>query len=334
MRKVLITSNSEYRIKPYSKIKSDDIEFTLCGTLIHDPFKYDAILLHQPITPIFPQMIQDLQSEGKKVVVDVDDNILDIPYQNDSFDQVNSNNNRKTFLECIRLCDYVHVSTPELRTKLKKSYKTTVFYNGIDLSLYGEKDNSVRAEYNIPDDHKIVMWAGSPTHADSVILIIPLIEELIKRGDVTVVLCSNELWMKSYFPHGVPDNVKIIGYLSFDRYTKLLGIADVFLAPLPHNAFNECKSELKALESGAHKVPCVASSVAPYNRFKELSGEGIRIVAKERLNLWLKEVDKLLTNEMMRRITGEVAHMTIQTHYNIETINQDRIKFWKRILTD
>ncbi len=332
-KNVLVTGTSEYRIKePYSKIQSD-INFTLQNNLTN-AFDYDAIVLQCPIADGIRDFIVDFQELGKKVIIDMDDDVFYMHPENPAYGFATPKNLLK-LKEHLFLCDYIHCSTPQLLASLNHHRKSVVFHNGIDFDKYKNLSQdatyTIRKNLNIPFEKRIVMWAGSPSHYESVHLIVALAKELSKRSDIAVVLCSNIDWIQSYFDEDY--DIKFVDFMPFDAYTKLLSIADIALCPLPNNRYNRSKSELKILENTMHKTPCIASSADPYIRFKTRSGNGVRIITKERLPLWMKEINLLLSDDNVYRTTVENAYSTTKEHYNLETINKDRNQWWKKMLT-
>ena len=118
-----------------------------------------------------------------------------------------------------------------------------------------------------------VGWAGGVGHTGDLELIVDVVRTLAPEVEwVFMGLCPDRL---RPFVHEVHGGVPI------DSYPKALAALnlDVALAPLEHNLFNECKSNLRLLEYGACGVPVVCSDLVCYrgdlpvtrvkNRFKD-----------------------------------------------------------------
>lgn len=326
-KNVLVTGMNQYRIiEPYTEMTDKDVRFTLQNNL-KNAWDYDAVVLQIPIAEGINDFIRDYQKNGKKVIIDIDDNVFLMHPENPEYGKTKD---LLKLRESLYLCDYIHCSTPQLLAALNHHKKSIVLYNGINFKKYGESPKEIiRANLNIPPQNKVVMWAGSTSHYESVLLIVPLIKELCKVSEVSVVLCGNTEWLQSYF---TDENIIYVDFQPFEAYTNILSIADVALVPLPNNGYSRCKSELKVLENAAYKTPCVASMVDPYVRFKSRSGNGVRLVPKERVSLWLREVELLLINKDVYRTIAECAYSTTKEHYNLETINKERMLWWKKIL--
>lgn len=334
-KRILCAGGSQWRIiSPYANLSNDDIEFTVVTTELKDQFSYDGIILHQPCTPILIELIHEFQKLKKVIVVDCDDDMSLIPASNPVFKEMKEEERMPTWKECIKICDYIHVTTPELKESLKQQKKTTVFPNGIDLPKYSfNKENSkkvFRKIYRIPEGNKIVSWTGSITHHQDLELIYATIRELQRMPNITLLLCSRIDWLKALgFRAEHFKNMITIDWLSPDNYRQTQSVVDVNLAPLVNNKFNQCKSELRLQEYGAFGIPSVASAVAPYNRFEKLSEDkNVYLVKKERVSLWMDAIESALGDKEV----GLAAQETVKKYYDLKTINEERVKWWKKIL--
>lgn len=306
----------QYRIAPYLLIKSD-IEFVITGEMkepdIYDP-SIAAILIQRPVHEQLPEFILDLKKNGKKVIVEIDDDLLNVPHNNPSFYYYRKHS--KNYMECLKSADYIHCSTPEIAAGF--SSKAIVFPNGVDMGKYCDFSP-------LPFS---CIWQGSPTHKDSLDLIKEPIKELLNKG-VKVILQSNLEWLKSLFkPH---PNLYLRGWVDVSESYKIPQQASVNLTPLPQGKFNSAKSELKVIEAAAWGIPSVSSPVAPYLRFNRLSGGNV-IVNKERPKEWVKEILRLLEDKELWDDKSRLSKECVEKNYNLETINKNRLEWWTKIL--
>lgn len=103
-----------------------------------------------------------------------------------------------------------------------------------------------------------VGWAGGHQHESDLQFILPIVEALHKEVDwVFMCLCLEEL---------EPFVKEIHKGVVFDLYPQKLAELnlDLAIAPLMHNKFNECKTNLRLLEYGILGWPVVCSDVLPY----------------------------------------------------------------------
>ncbi len=216
--------------------------------------------------------------------------------------------------------------------------ETTLMHEGKKKS---DIRNDFRAKHSVPAENTILLWQGSTTHYSSLILIKDAIDELLKDDKITIVLISNLEWLMSigFKPH---KKLIISGWVEFKDAYKLPALADISLVPLPNSKFNSCKSELKILESAAWKVPCIASSVAPYKRFHKLSNGGCLLIdnipnnwIRQRSNYknkqWINAVYSLIDNPDLYKSIVDKAYKAIEETYSLEVINKQRLEFWNKL---
>lgn len=93
---------------------------------------------------------------------------------------------------------------------------------------------------------------------------------------------------------------------------------DVGIAPLdPGNAFNRCKSHLKALEYAAMGIPVVASDAEPYRGFVEHGVSGFLVRHDHEWGRYLRDLvnDQAMREEMGAAGRRLAARWTIQERY-------------------
>lgn len=96
---------------------------------------------------------------------------------------------------------------------------------------------------------------------------------------------------------------------------------DISICPLEDNPFNQCKSNIKWMESAMAGVPVVASNVYPYETSIE---HGITGFLVKDNNDWTKYLSKLIDNPELREKMAKAAKEEVLEKYNIEkdeTIN-------------
>lgn len=320
MKRVLVTSCGQrdgcenYRIlQPYSNLTSDKIEFVFQkeNVLTDDVFNYDAVVLQRPSSASLPPAIKKIKERGIKVIIETDDALEKVPLSN-AASNVYRGKTVANYLECLSLADHIHTSTPELHPN------GVVFHNAVDLKKYTLKKER---------KNKTVMWAGSSTHTDTLLIIKPVVEELL-RQDVDVLIMGERNWIRSIFPS---DKLRTVDWVNFDCYYLMPAMADVFLTPLPDNSFNKCKSELKVIEAAAWGIPSVSSPVAPYLRFNKISGGG-NIIVKEKFSSWIDNILSLLEDDKLWKEKSELSYDAVKNFYNLELINEKRKQWWHTTL--
>ncbi|XZG71928.1 rhamnan synthesis F family protein [Chitinibacteraceae bacterium HSL-7] len=177
----------------------------------------------------------------------------------------------KSMRKALSFVDRFVVSTgplAEAYTKLDLHREIVVVENRLPVPWWSE----LSAQRNMGRKPR-VGWGGGLSHTGDLELIADVVKEL--AGEVEWVffgMCPDKL--KPYvheYHEGVP----------IDQYpAKLASLnLDLALAPLEHNLFNECKSNLRLLEYGACGFPVIATDIVCYrsglpvtlvkNRFKD-----------------------------------------------------------------
>lgn len=323
--------------KPYTdmqKYNSDKIQFDILdeeGGKVEfvKLLMYDAVLLQRPTVTQIPLVIAELQKNGIKVVVEIDDR-LDFVARDNVASSVFYNNSdaNKTFFECMMMADAVHTTTPEIAQayKLKNKNKNIkVFYNAIDFSDPVYKQEPLRNQY--PAGQINVLWAGSTSHWDSIKYIKGVIEHPIMAHErAHLIICGNEQFFDIF---DLPPEKKtyIRGVEDVNAFPVMPSHGHISLAPVVQSAFNDGKSELKCLESGVWKSPIIASPVAPYQRFQGQGG-GIMLCKGNKPISWQKNLNKLLSNPDEITRLGQEAYENIVANYDQNIINQQRYEWW------
>lgn len=127
-----------------------------------------------------------------------------------------------------------------------------------------------------------VGWAGAASHTGDLELILDVVRDLADEVEwVFFGMCPEAL--KPYV-HEYHEGVAIEDYPA-----KLAALnLDLGLAPLEHNLFNECKSNLRQLEYGACGIPIICTDIRPYQEGQQ-AGLPVTLV-KNRYKDWVDAI--------------------------------------------
>lgn len=212
------------------------------------------------------KLIQAFQSSIKKktntpLLIEVDDLLSpDIPETN--YARPFYEENWPYIQECFRLCDGITVSTE----KLKEVYSPyndniVVIPNSLPRFLWGESSFSGK-ETNKPR----ILYAGSSNHFNQEGSGGDFAPELIEYIQKTL---DKYQWV---FIGGVPYELRKNSKIELHDWQSIFDLPtfirnlniDIGLAPLEHNLFNQCKSNLKLLEYSCLGIPGVYTNIDPY----------------------------------------------------------------------
>ena len=205
------------------------------------------------------------------IVYEVDDLLIGIPEWNfarDYFDGYKNN-----IIEMIKMSDGLTVTTPSLK-KVYSKYNSNISIIPNHLPKFVWGDIYPKHEYQ-PNKKPRILWAGSQNH----FALKKHVENGITGGDFgkklldfIIKTVDNYEWILC---GGYPDELECVrdkieyhGWWNTFNYPK--GLKDIdpdfCIAPLEPCLFNECKSNIKALENVALGCPAVYQDIEPYKR--------------------------------------------------------------------
>lgn len=218
------------------EIKSPD------AVLWFDIYQSDAVLFQRPNGASLLGYIQEAKRMGKKILIDIDDLLHEIPDSNPAaphFAKV-----KDTITQAFDYCDHLFVSTPPLQR----------FYTNY---LPPEKITVVRNAWS-PEDHPAqdvepaalpyrMLWRGSATHMADLHTIKAGLRTMLKDASFTTVFCGLPSWMGFDMPK---ENAQFVEWQTLFNYFKLMRESKPHFGvfPLVHDHFNLCKSNIFAIE--------------------------------------------------------------------------------------
>lgn len=263
------------------------------------------------------------EKHGKKVILDVDDNYLDLPKSNKHYEDFAPTTRRRAMQGTIlSFAHAITVSTYPLKERLwehinfmyKRDKPIYVIPNMNDIKFWKTK---VKAK---KDKNKIVIgYTGSNSHMDDLAMIMPTMSKLMTKYDNLhfQLLGSVELnkvpELFKGFSKDALDRIDL-GHATptFDEYPDWLATQpwDIGIAPLVDTSFTRCKSHIKIMEYAMVKIPCVASRVYPYFmpiRGKQVSKDG-ETVLLARPQEWEAKLTQLIEIPELRKKLGENSY--------------------------
>ena len=272
------------------------------------------------------------QKHGKKVIIDVDDNYLDVPETNLQYDKFKRGKSDRAMLSTIlSFADALTVSTEPLKARLYDHIKKV---HGIEKSIYVLPNcNDIKDwDFEPAPKHKdkiVIGYTGSNSHQEDLQMVMPAIKAVMEK--------HKNVWFETI---GIVEKSKLDMYFkglnqdcldrcailpataTFKEYPKWLSEQkwDIGIAPLVDTGFTRSKSHIKYLEYSVYKIPTVASRVYPY--FMDLNGidviddgdTGFLCKPKE----WEKTLNKLIEDKTLRERIGQNAydHVNENWQYN------------------
>jgi hypothetical protein len=178
-----------------------------------------------------------------------------------------------------------------------------------------------------------VVHTGSITHYPDIQQLKKPIQELAKskifRDTAKMVLCGfheANAWhwkqmMDLYTCEGKLD-YEILNAMPVDKYMNFYNEADILVVPLLDNKFNRLKSNLKALEAGAKKIPIMTYNRSPYDDISTIFT----------VENWEKDIKQMVFNEQMRTDYAEANAEFVRKHYDIFKVNENRFAIYSKLI--
>ncbi len=269
-----------------------------------NPDEFSVFQFYGGYTFSLEKILQYLKNEGKKIVYDMDDPLNLIESTNPNYYRV------KQYIgsvdQIIRYADEITASTPIMASyaqSIAPSTKITVLQN-----TYNPKEWT----FTQPESNYIrIGFAGSASHMDDLIEVIPAIKKLQEKYKVAFVIMGfgspdYQTWFKDVRFSATPEALKVlteldrllstisfewIPFVDFAIFPQVLTnlALDIGLCPLKDTPFNRCRSSSKALEYLLAGTIPLASNVSPY------MDDPLSILVNS--GEWYTEIERVILNK-------------------------------------
>lgn len=231
-----------------------------------DLLPYDILFLQRPSLDAAKRikLIEFMKGLGKKIWIDYDDNLFDVPMENRTHDDLTPEIKMAMF-KVMNLADLITVSTPNLKEYYEKigvTAKIEVVPNAWNFQLHGFADryNEVK-EVPPPQKKKLkYLWRGSETHQG----------DLMSAGEAIVGVAAQKKdaihWtFMGYNPWAITENMprewwsylRSEDIMEYFKNIKAQGSQLMFF-PLRDNALNQGKSNIAWMEATYAGMLCIA----------------------------------------------------------------------------
>jgi precorrin-6B methylase 2 len=165
-----------------------------------------------------------------------------------------------------------------------------------------------------------VLYMGTTTHLEDLLLVRPALAEVAARIDVPFTLevigvaeeFDGDEWITR-----LPVPVALQNYPEFVTWLRTRrGRWDLAIAPLVDSRFNAGKSDLKLLEYALLDLPVVASDVGPYR-----GAEHLARLTENTTAAWTEALLEVLGDRAARRTRAEAARAHVLSHRTITSEN-------------
>ena len=260
-------------------------------------------------TIVYERILQLARAQGKPVVFDQDDLLLNLPEDHPDRLVYYYTDAVLPMLKAIAEVDLVTASTLPLCECLRQfTPNVRLLPNYLDDRLWRfippRSPKSDRSAL-------VITYMGSESHTPDLQIITPVLLNLLRRYgnrvrlDILGVPLTPELVSH---PNVVFAPLKSVIYEEFTNYS-LSQEYDIAIAPLGDNLFNRCKSGIKFLEYSALGIPGVYSRIDPYFGLVE---NGVNGYLASTLDEWEEYLIQLIENPDLRFEMAQKAQETVK----------------------
>ena len=295
---------------------------------VREAMQADVVVFQRPDDKLRLKAAKILKQAGKKIVFENDDTYKNITedmslrkYMDGKADELD---------EFIKIADLVTTTTEFLADEYREiNDNVVVLPNQVDPDDWEEPLRNEGKKVRIG-------LVGSVSNNNDYEVIAPLLEDLSKRDEVTLVLFGlppkdetteklvQDLYDKEY-NFWLSKDIEWQPYVKVKDYFNTLNELrlDIMLIPRQDNYFNKAKSNVKYLEASMCEIPVVAQGfldgLSPYEDINGMNGK-LAYTSGD----WEVIVNKLIDDKALRLRVGKEAHKYVLKHYSI----QDNFKRW------
>lgn len=283
---------------------SPNVELDVLNTSkLDDQLKWaDLVVIQCLIGMESYSLIERIKEQNKKVVIDYDDNFSALPdniLKSANMPQEVITENWKKYLQ---IADLITVSTASLVKVIQP------FTNKIKIlpNLIRRSDHSDSVSYNPWETDELrIMYSCSESHMEDIKWASTILNWASSFSSKVTIISQGGLDY-TFLNHKFKGKAIHYGKVPFDSYLKTLRNIKphIFIGPLTRSAHNECRSNLKYLQSGLLKCAFICSDLPPYSEvIHGLTG----FKSNSKLG-WLWYLRKLIKNRNLLINMGQNAY--------------------------
>ena len=297
---------------------------------------YDAVFLNYTTNDWgFAHMGWAIRREGKKIILDMDDDLWDVLPDNfahqmfkkggDGIKNVTAICNEVDLITCTNR----YLKNVIMHNTRKNVDQVDVCPNRVDLDLYAHRPP-------FKDNHEIVLaHFGSSSHfvdlqekefEEGINMVFKEFPNVRLKTVGALVPRYKQRWGERY-DHGFGD-VDVYKWIK-EKFPLFMDETDIMVVPLTENTYNRCKSAIKFLESSSAKKPGVWQNIRQYREVVENGKNGfLATTAFE----WYSGIKSLIEKKSFRKKMGEEAFKTA-SKWQAKDGAEEWAKAFKKVLT-
>lgn len=283
---------------------------------------YKIIVWQQPRSEFAKAAMKDLQRNGAKILIDVDDYLHGVRRMKDhdfKDSKIFSKKELAKFERTMAQADGIICSTEWLRKKYSQFNENTwVCLNGLDMGRY-DKSRSQFKGVNIG-------WAGATGHINAFQPVLDAVKRIMHDYPFVNFVSVGQPFADVLHEHGIArDRVFSVPFSSLEVYPNAMALFSITLAPARDSGWYRAKSALRYYEAAAVGVPTVGEGWL-YPEI-EHGRTGFKVETPDE---WYKYLEILVTDHKKRFEMGVLARQAALTQFDMHV----RAKQWELVLDD
>lgn len=289
----------------------------------------DVIVLERVVISQTLAMIMVARSQGKAIVVDLDDGYHRMPMGIRAYNfwingVVETPEGKQTLryrpLEQLTWGVKLATILTSPSETILNDWKERVGCRTAWSPNYFETSNYLREEPHIPNDPLTIGWGGSSSHLNSFAEsnIVPALKRLLQRRNIRFVIAGGDRRIMQLFGprNGWKGSITVTPWTSVEDWGKVVNSFDIGIAPLD-SQYDQRRSWIKGVEYTLAGIPWVYSQ----GRVYESVGTGIGV--KNQARWWEEALSDVLDNYPMYLDKAQ-EHKKSYTRWDIDC-NIDKI---------
>jgi len=309
--------------------------FRVSVTMQDNPFlaglekKFKIFIFHRTLyTPAVAKLIGKIKEAKKEIIFDTDDLVFDAKYvqMTDHYRNMSyfeKKQYEKGVGEEIIKDQYVKVCTTSTRflaSKLEElGKKVFVSRNKLSLEWMEMAERILKNGKKQEEKVRLGYFSGTVGHNKDFATISEALMEILEKYPQVEIFLAGPLELEEKFSKYAGRIVRS-GYVSREKHFENIFSCDIILAPLERDDFSEGKSELKFFEAGILKVPVVA---VKNQTFSDAITDGENGFLAESKEEWVLKLEKLITDEKLRKEMGEKAREKTLADYTTKNSHNE-----------
>jgi len=266
----------------------------------------------------------------KLVVLDLDDNLLELPFNHPDRQSGYYTEALIPILQAINEVDLITVATPILHDFIQTFNKNVrIIPNYLNDNFWSLRE---------PDGPKpgseivTIGYMAGNSHQPDIQMLAPVLLKLIKENEKKVHLSFWGIEPPDFLkPFSSTDWVpaKSNSYNDFAIFMQTQK-ADIVISPLIDNYFNSCKSPIKFLEYGALGIPGVFSNLAPYSSVITNEVNGFLASNSDE---WESCLQRLIDDPQLRTTIASNAQEIIKEKWLLSNNAKEQFSIYSEIIS-